>query len=205
MLAIFWLWGCTAWAAVTLEAQGEAGLLEGAKLFQSMRVVAGGTSYELGAVGAGLRYKKVIFVKASVYVGQLFAGSAKEFRKDAALDSVAAAPATAMRMTFLRDVDGETLGRAFADAFKENKVETGSGPVKVFLDDVRLAGGVKDKSVITVAGWRSGKAERVAIQGPDGKILEVEGAPGFIRAIFSLWLGKPSDSGVESLQKDILK
>jgi hypothetical protein len=35
-------------------------------------------------------------------------------------------------------------------------------------------------------------------------IKEFPGEPGFIGQIFSLWLGKTSDSGLENLQKEIL-
>lgn len=45
----------------------------------------------------------------------------------------------------------------------------------------------------------------MSYEGTNGQIVTIEGPIGFRRQILSLWLGKPTDSGVENLQEGLLK
>lgn len=180
--------------------------LEGVNLASKAKLETEGRKFTLSPVGAGLRYKKVVFVKANVYVGQLFLPEGAKFERslEGALSSVAAAQAVAMQLTFLRDVDAKSLQGAFADAFKENEIKADQEPVKLFLDAVRAGGGAKEKKSIVIAGEKTAEGESVIYEDSEGKVSVTKGGPGFIRQVFALWLAKPVDSGVESFQKDLL-
>ncbi len=55
-----------------------------------------------------------------------------------------------------------------------------------------------------VAGEIAGEVETVIYEDTEGKATTDRGGPGFVRQVFSLWLGKPADGGVESFKKDLL-
>lgn len=191
--------------AALLEPSTSDKTLEGVKLAEKADVLVGKKKQGLTMVGAGLRYKKVVFVKAKVYVGQLFVSNPAKFERTeaGALDSLSHSNTIAMQMTFLRDVDAKTVQEAFSGALKENEVKE-TGAVAKFLDAVKAGGGAKDGKALVVMGVRSPAGETVTYEDADGKVVTINGGAGFIRDVFSLWLGKPADSGVENLKKEIL-
>lgn len=189
-------------AAVLTSVPGTAEV-EGVKIASAAK--ASGVS--LALVGAGLRYKKVAFIKAKVYVGEFFADAPEKIVKtaDGALASLSAQKMVAIRMTFVRDVDGEKVSNGFREALEENKVKLDGPAVKQFLDAVGSGGAAKNKAALTVVGEkRPGGKEAVSYESATGKLVTVEGEPGFVHDIFSIWLGKIDDSGLENLKEEIL-
>jgi hypothetical protein len=181
--------------------------IEGVKVSESAKLKVAERNYALKVVGAGLRYKKVALFKAKVYVGELMMDAPEKFQKtkEGALGSLAAQKAVAVRMTFLRDVDGEKISSSFKDALKENSISLDSAHVKAFLDAVKTGGEVKEKTTLVVLGEKlpSGK-EAVSFENSEGKLSTVVGEPGLIREVFSIWLGKIDDSGLEHLRDGFL-
>jgi hypothetical protein len=178
--------------------------IEGVKVCNGARMESPAIS--LGLVGAGLRYKKVAFIKAKVYVGEFFADAPAKIVKtaDGALASLSAEKVIAIRMTFVRDVDGEKVSNGFKEALEENKVKLDSAEVKQFLQAVTSGGAVKDKQTLTVVGDKRAAKEVVSYENAAGKLVTISGEPGFVQNIFSLWLGKIDDSGLENLKNEIL-
>lgn len=193
--------------AALLTGEGERSTLEGVKLPAKARVEVQGRAASLTAVGAGLRYKKVVFVKAKVYVGQLLLSEPAVFKKshDEALASIAGAKVAALQMHFLRNVDAPTVENAFRESFKENKISLDQEAIQKFLAAVKAGGGAQEGKTLTVVGEKMGAKELVTYEGTNGNSVTIEGGEGFRREIFALWLGKPTDSGVENLQEGILK
>jgi hypothetical protein len=178
--------------------------IEGVKVCAGARLESPAIS--LGLVGAGLRYKKVAFIKAKVYVGEFFADSPAKIVKtfDGALASLAAEKVVAIRLTFVRDVDGEKVSNGFKEALEENKVQLDSAEVRQFLGAVTSGGAVKEKQALTVVGDKRGTKEAVSYENAAGKLVNITGEPGFVQNIFSIWLGKIDDSGLENLKNEIL-
>ena len=85
--------------------------IENIKVSDEAKATIGDRNYALKLVGAGLRYKKVAFIKAKVYVGEFFVDAPEKIHRDSskALSSLENIKAAAIRMTFLRDVE---IGRA---------------------------------------------------------------------------------------------
>lgn len=189
-------------SAATLETQPGDKALEGVKLAKSAKF----SGKALEAVGAGFRFKKVVFVKAKVYVGELFLDKPADFVRttEGALASLDKSSALAMQLTFLRNVEAKDVQGAFQDALKENGVNVEEPAMKKFLEAVKAGGGAMDGKTLVVAAERKGGKEIVTYEDSAGKAEAIEGGAGFIRQIFSLWLGKPTDSGVENLQEGIL-
>lgn len=157
--------------------------------------------------GAGLRFKKVAFIKAKVYVGELFAVDPAKVKKsaDEALASIADQKAIALRMTFLRDVDGEKVSGGFKEALEVNKIALDDVNVKAFLEAVKKGGEAKDKKTLVVVGEKlAGGKEVITYENAAGGVVSIEGGEGWVRKIFSIWFGKIDDSGLESLKKEIL-
>lgn len=198
---------CPAGFAGVLTASPGSREIEKVKVSTEAKAKLADRSYNLKLVGAGLRYKKVALFKADVYVAELFAESADKFTKTeaGALDSAAAQKAVALRMTFLRDVEGEKVAGSFKDGLEENKIPLDSPNVKAFLEAVKSGGESKKGSTLVVLGEKlAGGKEAVSWENGSGKVTTISGDAGFIRTIFSLWFGKLDDSGLESLRDQIL-
>lgn len=181
--------------------------IEGVKISQEAKATVAERSYALKTVGAGLRSKKVAFFKAKVYVGELLLDAPEKFQPTlpGALPSVDLQKALAMRLTFLREVEGEKVSRSFRDALEENQVNLESPEIKAFLAAVPTGGEAKEKSTLVIFGERFGAGkESVSFEGPNGKLVTIPGGTGFVRSVFSIWLGKMADSGLEHLKNEIL-
>ena len=206
ILALSMCFSTLASAAVLTVSPGSR-TVEGVKVSEGAKASVADRSYALKLVGAGLRYKKVVFVKAKVYVGELFVDAPEKFKKGEAeaLGSLAEQKAVAIRMTFLRDVDGEKVSNGFKEGLEENKVSLTNPTVKGFLDAVKTGGEAKDKHSLVVVGEKlaSGK-EAISYENAAGKVVTVTGDAGLVKMVFSIWLGKIDDSGLENLKKEIL-
>lgn len=192
-------------SAYSVDAPGE---IEKVKLSDAMEFSANGTKVKLPRISAGLRYKKVVFVKANVYVAQLFGSDPAKFKRSEseALSSLKEQKNLAMHLTFLRAVDAKTIEKAYKEGFKENGIKEDETGVKEFLAAAGAGGDGKDGSVIQiVAGRPSEGREHISYTGPNGKTAEIDGQIGLIEKVFSLFLGKPGDSGLESLKKDLTR
>jgi hypothetical protein len=181
--------------------------LEGVKVAESVKAQIGTQIYNLGLVGAGLRYKKVAFFKAKVYVGEFFAVSPAKIVKSAegALASLGAEKVVALRLTFVRDVGGEKVSGGFREALEENKVNLDAPSVKQFLDAVTSGGAVKYHQALTVVGEKVERGkEAISYESAAGRVFRIQGESGFVRDIFSIWLGKINDSGLQNFKDEIL-
>lgn len=181
--------------------------IEKVKVSTEAKAKVADRSYNLKLVGAGLRYKKVALFKADVYVGELLVDAPEKFTKTeaGALGSFANQKAAAIRMSFLRDVEGEKVSSSFKDGLEENKIPVDSPNVKAFLEAVKSGGESKKGSTLVVIGEKlpSGK-EAVSWENGSGKLTTITGDAGFMKTIFSIWFGKIDDSGLESLRDEML-
>lgn len=160
----------------------------------------------LNSIGAGLRDKKVVMVNVKVYVGQLFVSNLEAFKKADSLNSIEQIEGLAIRLHFLRDVDAENVKNSFRDALKANKVDFKSAEINKFLEAVAAGGEAKSGKTLTVFGHKNADGtETIVYESNDKKATSISGSKGFIKNVFSIWLGTPSDSGVKKLKEAILK
>ncbi|AHI05817.1 hypothetical protein BDW_06555 [Bdellovibrio bacteriovorus W] len=192
--------------AALINADKAGGSLEKVTLSKSATADIEGTSQNLQAVGAGLRAKKVVFVNVKVYVGELFVSSLESFKKADALSSVKDQKAIAIQLHFLRDVDSENVQKSFKEALETNKVNLQDSSVQQFLESVVKGGEAKSGKALTILGIKnSDGSESISYETTSGNVSQIKGSEGFVQNIFSIWLGKPSDDGVATLKKEILK
>lgn len=207
LLSLFTLFSLSLHAqAALITADKSGGALEKVTLSKSATADIDGTSQTLQAVGAGLRAKKVVFVNVKVYVGELFVSSLESFKKVDALASVKDQKAVAIQLHFLRDVDSENVRKSFKEALEANKVNIQDSSIQQFLESVAKGGEAKSGKALTILGFKhSDGSESISYETTSGNVSQIKGNEGFIQNIFSIWLGKPSDDGVASLKKEILK
>ncbi|HEY8271624.1 MAG TPA: chalcone isomerase family protein, partial [Pseudobdellovibrionaceae bacterium] len=123
-----------------------------------------------------------------------------------ALKSVSEAAPAMMQLHFLRDVEGEKVQTSFKEALEVNKVDLKKPELQKFLEAVRIGGEAKKgKSLSILGSKKSDGSEVITYENSNSKIIAISGGPGFIQDIFSIWLGQPSDDGIEKLKADILK
>jgi len=203
-LILYFLSPSSAFAQI-LKAQAGTQKLEGVSLPASLSTADGKT---LLPVGAGLRSKKVLLVPVRVYVGALYVADLAKFKKSPseALNSLPEASPAALQLHFLRDVDAGKVQSSFIEALEANHVDLKKPEVQKFLDAVKNGGEAKKNSTLTVFGHKkSDGSEVIVYEDSNLKATTISGGPGFLREIFSIWLGLSSDEGVAKLKADLLK
>lgn len=109
-------------------------------------------------------------------------------------------------MIFQRDVDTEKIQSSFKEALLTNNVDLKKSEIQKFLEAVKNGGEVKEGKSLTILGTKKADgSETLAYEDSNLKITTIVGGAGFIRDIFSIWLGKASDAGIEKLKAEILK
>lgn len=162
--------------------------------------------HKLTFMGAGLRTKKVVLVNIKVYVGELLAAAPENFNKKSPLSTLTEAAPLMMKLHFLRDVDAKTVQSSFKEALKANQVNLNKTEVEKFLLAVQSGGEAKkNKSLNIFAVKKADGTETLIYEDAEGKSATIDGGSGFIRDIFSIWLGTPSDEGVAKLKSELLK
>lgn len=191
--------------AEILKTQAGKDAVEGVTVATSATTAQGA---KLSFVGAGLRAKKVVMVNVNVYVAQLFVADMSKFKKTEAevLNSVTSAQPVALQMHFLRDVDAEKVQSSFKEALESNKIDLNKPEIQKFLEAVSKGGEAKKGRNLTLVGMKNADgAESVTYEDANMKAVTVDGPAGFIKEVFSIWLGNPSDSGVARLKASLLK
>lgn len=192
-------------SAQILKTQNGSQALEGVPLAASAVTDKGA---KLAFAGAGLRAKKVVMVNVNVYVAQLFAANLTSLKKTESeiLNSLTAAQPIALQMHFLRDVEADKVQASFKEAMEANKIDVKKPEVQKILEAVKNGGEAKKgKTLSLVAVKNADNTESITYEDANLKAVTVVGPAGFIKDMFSIWLGQPSDSGVARLKASLLK
>lgn len=200
-----------------LSLVANAGILEptlSSKEVSGVKVIASATFADASGkgkasvttVGAALR-SKLKGVLVSVYVGQLLVSDPGKFSRDdaGALGSVAAMPAAAMQLKFLRTVDAPTAVESFANGFKSNGLEN-DATAKAVLDFVKATGDFEAGKTFTVTALTAAAGKDVVVlESTNGTTTKIEAA-GAAKVVFSLWVGTlpKDDSGLLKFKKELI-
>jgi hypothetical protein len=167
--------------------------IESIKLARSVTLTLNGKSTLLRPFAAGLRKKKVALFWAKVYVIQFFASG----------ESLANSPVSAISLTFKRDLTATQIREGFESSLKENNHNLESPSFKPLADALRALGNQKDGSTFWIALERHEDKETVMIENDRGALQTLVVTPGVSDQFLSIWWGKPSDSGMEVLKKEL--
>lgn len=158
----------------------------------------------LKRVGTGVRQKKILFIGVDVYRATLFA-SEPSFSRDpkgsAALDSLQSMKARAIQLRMLRSLSSEDILKSFEAALQENGVKD-SPSLFEFKKAIKNGGDIASGDLVTL----SVDNEKNLLICEQGKSkTEIKGDAKLFRDVFSIWLGKPADSGLANLRETLIK
>lgn len=203
VLALVTLTFAPAAFAGVLNLEDSASKVAGVTISKGGKMVVDGRTTNLVTVGAGVRSKLGGLVK--VYVGELLVNDKSKFACGGnALDSLKNLNGIAVRMSMLYSITADDMEKAFNDGFENNDIEE-TAAIKAFVAAVKAGGKPVSGSKIAFTGEKVGDAEVVTYENPAGKVTSIKGGAGFVRAVFSLWLGNPgSDSGLKNVRNNFV-
>ena len=164
------------------------------------------SALKMDLLGAGLRSKTVLFVAAKVYVLEIFSDNKGAFaRNEKAVESIATnSNIVALKISMLRTVSAATLATSFREAIQANGYVI-DGELTNLLNLVeQSADGIQGKSV-SLLMKKSGTALNVYYEDTNGQLKSFVGTQSIMTKILSIWLGKPADSGLQTLKTQLLK
>jgi hypothetical protein len=182
--------------------------IENIKLARSASFKSDSKDTKLDFLGAGLRSKKVLVANVKVYVAQLLADNAGKFVRtnEGALKSINEMETVAFTLTFLRDVDGATVSKAFEDSFDANNVDINDQAISAFLNAVKNSGQADNGKTMTIVLRKieNNKVE-ISYEATNGKLTKVIGDAASFNSVASIWLGESADAGLASLKNSMIK
>jgi hypothetical protein len=182
--------------------------IEGVKIARSATLATDKGDVKLDYLGAGLRTKKVLVANVKVYVTQVLADNAGKFVRtnDGALKSMEDMNVVAFTLSFLRDVDGPTVSKAFVDSFDANNVDSNNAGIAAFLKAVSVSGQAENGKTMSIIVRRlENNSVEITYEATNGKVSKVNGDASVFNSITSIWLGESADKGLEVLKTSILK
>ncbi len=173
-----------------------------------------GKSTNLDFIAGGKRIKKILVVKANVYVAQLFVDQKDKFSKTpkeadletdlTSLNSVSNLGVVALKLDFLRDLSADKIVDSFEDALKSNKLDVATNEgLKKVLAAVKKGGAVAQGDSIAIVGVNGAAQDKLFVENSKGVAEVVEGDSKLVENMFSIWLGIPADSGLERLKGEL--
>lgn len=181
--------------AKTIEASGQK-----IPVFYEARVAAKEGAQKVLLTGAGVRVKKVVLIKANVYVATSYAEDPKAVQAGDPLEGFRKSRTRALQLTFLRDVSASKVRDAFRDSLKENDVDPAKAPIADLLAKLDLD--LPEKGKLTFVGVTGAGDDKLVVELPNDKQITVSGK-GLVDDFWKIWFGKPADGGLESLKTDL--
>ena len=200
------LMSSTVFASV-LTLSGESRKIDSVAIASNGSTVVEGRTSVLTSAGAGLRAKKVVFVNVHVYVAQLLMNDPSRFvRTDSgALESLDNEATVVVQMSFVRTVGSNEVQNAFRDSLVANQIDPESESIKAFLAAVSAGGDASNGKALTLVGEKlADGSEVVTYENNQGEATSIHSGAGFVKQVFSIWLGETTDGGLASLKKSIL-
>lgn len=152
--------------------------------------------------GSGIRKKKVVLAKFSVYrLDSYLECSAVPKEGDLKPALALAAKHWALKLTFLRDVDSEKVRSSFKEAMEANEIDLSpTSPASQMLE--RIKTDLKEGNVIWVVGKKDTKEEKLEIVLPSETLKS--SSPTIASDFSKIWFGSTKESTMENLQQAIL-
>jgi hypothetical protein len=196
-----------AWGGILTSKLGDQSI-EGVKLAKEVTLESKVKNQVLKPYLSGIRKKKIAFFWAKVYVGQIFTTGSPTIPPktiEEAYAFLSTQPLTVISMTFLRDIPVKRLMEAFEDSLEKNGSDPKSENLKPFFKILEKGGEAKDTQTTTIVFEQPGDgSEYVTYENGKGEIQRLSLEKGMVTKLLSIWVGKPSDSGMERLHQQFL-
>lgn len=191
--------------AGVLTLEDSASKVNGVTISKGGKMVVEGRTTNLVTVGAGVRSKLGGIVK--VYVGELLVNDKNKYACSEAksLESLKDLSGIAVKMTMQYNITADDLEKAFTDGFENNNI-TETPAIKAFVAAVKAGGKPVSGSKLAFTGEKlEDGSEVVTYENAAGKAVSIPGTAGFVRSVFSLWLGNPgSDGGLKNVRNNFV-
>lgn len=164
-------------------------------------------SIKLNHVGSGLRIKKIVFLKIKVYVASIFVSNLPSVKRteSEALNSIAAQPASAIKLQFTYDVDQKKIREALEESLQANGFDPADPQINRLMELIQAGGDFKKGSTLMLGFTKDTDGyETIYIQDASGKVSVLPNGKGLIKKVYSMWLGEPPDDGLANLKKDLI-
>lgn len=165
------------------------------------------TALKMDVLGAGLRAKTVLVVKANVYVAQLFSDNKAGYVRDAnqALSSlVKNSNRVALKIDMLRTVSASALVTSFKEALAANKITLDAELNSALALMEKSAEATSGKTITLLMTKDNGKTN-LYYEPTVGDAVSMVGSAEMMGKIMAIWLGVPADDGLATLKADLLK
>lgn len=203
-LAGILLWSALGYGAI-LELKGSSGKTLADKIAvapEAAVTIAGAPALpKLVLTGAGVRKKKIVLVKVSVYAAASYLDSSVKLNQQNPMESMRKAKAKALHLTFLRDIDSEKIRSSFGDALKKNNVDLENPAIKKAL--AVLDFDVKEGQTLSLVGYKKNETTDALVFETPGGPVTLEG-PDVSSLFWQIWFGIPEDSGLENLKAELV-
>ncbi len=177
--------------------------IKGVNISNGGTLTVGARSHGLTTIRGCKRTKTIL--KKLIYVMQMLVTEKNAFNstnKTTALSSLENMAAVGLHMTFKYDLTAEEIREAYVAGLEANKIDSNYPAMQEFLKAVKNGGDVAYDQTIVIAGEKISENEEViTFQGANGHAVAITGTKGFLRDVYSLWMGETTDGGLSSLQE----
>lgn len=171
-----------------------------------------GAEVSVEPLGAGMRKHALGFIKVSVYVAELFSDSpslydrsnASDVKNETALNSILNSSTIALKLSFVRTVDAETVQESFATALKANGVDMTEADVANFLTAVREGGEAKTGKALTMVFQKNSDGTDSLYYESNERVSQAIVGQGLTKKVLSIWLGVPADKELAALKVNLI-
>jgi hypothetical protein len=156
---------------------------------------------ELKLTGYGTRAKQIFLgLKANVYVAASY--STQPLESTNPMESVKAAKAKVIQLTFVRNLTSDEIRTSFEEALDKNGVDLNATPIQNIF--AQFAFSLKAGQTVTLTGTQNatGSMEKLVIEVP-GKTAQEEGKE-LATDFWRIWLGIPVDAEMGELKKALV-
>lgn len=150
--------------------------------------------------GKGLRHKKITFISIKVYEATLFV--TKEALSAKNLSDILNTKKVALSIHPLRSFSGSKMEAATLEAYKANNINTKTVSQKEFISIISKNKVVKDEPIL-IYGEVQETGDTIFIQ-QNNVLKKISGPSGFVKDVFSIWLGTPVDDDMKDLKTKLL-
>jgi hypothetical protein len=168
--------------------------------------VAMGTKLDL--IGTGTAVKKMGLAKAKLFVVQMYAERPIFFIRNetVAINSIDKIGLTAIRMTFLRNIDGPTVNESITDYLRTNITEQEHSMYMHDISSIVTGIGVSDAVIsgqhIDIVAYK----HNLVLQNTKGVVTNVaSNNNNLTNKVFSMFIGNTTDAESLSLKRQLLQ
>lgn len=159
------------------------------------------TKISLRGRGEAIRHKKVALFNIKVYQVRLFFNESLSATKTA--KDLISAKEIGVKLNPLRSFGGDKLKEAMLVSYEKNKIDSNSKSQKEFFNIISKHKIEKNVPVYLVGFSKPDGDELHLVMKDINK--KIKGHPGFVKEVFSVWLGEPVDADMTKVQDILVK